>query len=325
MKPWLVLLLFLEAILPGVCVAAERPPADLEDAIDLVHAFNGSGNELERAMTIARNLAKSHPNRGYSETIQAEILSTWNLQQNGEPKATFDQVMFLTDQASRLNPGLAYAHVPRARALLRASRFEDARAATDEALKLDPKLAGAIFLRAEIFRRTMQPAEAETWYLMFIERTASETRKSNAYFWLGKSYQEAAWTQPRQWDLLISKARGAYEKMLELDPGGPWKNVNFAIFLNDEAGDFVSAERYAQVALNIMEFPMARYHLAIARYQKLQVSMATMSDGALKEEVGKIARSTRISLEDAIKFAESYRAIPVRLNRLRDRLLRRTK
>lgn len=316
----LFLPLFFAANLTDTAIAKEAMPANYERALELIHAFSGAGNELQRAMELANALSQSHPKGGYSQALQAEMLSTWRLGQDGEPETLRIQIIQLADQALHLNPDLAQAHVAKGRALLRASKYDEASKTIDAALKIDPELTGAIFLRAEILRRTNRVSESESSYLKFIELTSSPTRKSNGYYWLGKLYQDAAWDQPTQWATLIPKARRAYEKMLEIDPDGAWKNVNFAIFLNNEAGDFIAAERYAQRALNIMEFPMARYHLAFARYQKLLAPMASMDNKALRDAVGQVFATTGVSFEDALRSTDQWVGISGRLKRINSRL-----
>ncbi|MFY9317027.1 MAG: tetratricopeptide repeat protein [Burkholderiales bacterium] len=284
----------------------ESLPEDYQRALQLIHAFSGSGDQLAVAMQLAEKLSSSHPKGGYSETLRAEALSTWRLSQQGQPAELRAQIIALADQALLLNPKLAQAHVARARALLRASEYDQANKSVDAALELDPTLNGAMFIRAEIFRRTMQLPEAEAWYLKFIAATPDRPRQSNGYYWLAVAYRDAAAREQSQRGSLIARARTAYEKMLELDPDGAWKNVNYAIFLNNDAGDFNAAEKYAQKALSIMEFPMARYHLAIARYQKLVPGMNAMDERALRQAIAQVHESTGVSFEDALKFARSY-------------------
>jgi tetratricopeptide (TPR) repeat protein len=295
-------------------------PEGYERALELIHAFSGSGNNLQQAAELADALSQTHPNGGYVETLQAEILSTWRLDQQGQPSQLLQHIIGLTDRAIGLNPRLAQAHVARARALLRASDYGEANKAIDAALMLESNQSGAMFLRAEFFRRTFRAAEAEIWYLKFIELIPSAARKSNGYYWLGKAYQEVAAHEPTDRPQLISKARIAFEKMLELDPNGAWKNVNFAIFLNSDADDFKGAELYAQKALNIMEFPMARYHLALARYQMLLKPMESMDDAALLNAVQQVDRSTGIPIEEAIQFSTCCLRIATRLQPLQTRL-----
>lgn len=312
----------------AVCVAAgaaESPPQRYEEALDLIHAFSGAGNELERAMAIAASLAESHPGKGYGQALVAELISTWQVRQNGKPESAYQQVMALADEALRLNPRLAQAHVARARAMLRASKFDDADGEIDSAFAIDRDLVGAMFLRAEIMRRTGRETESERWYLKFIQATPSRTRKSNAYHWMARLYEDVAWRQPNRWPALIPKARAAYEKAVELDPDGAWKNVNLAIFLNHQVGDFDAAERSAARALTIMEFPMARYHLAIARYQKIGASMAGIDDQALDARLEAVHASTGISFRQAVEFGRSYTGIRGRLSRIQTRLAKSAK
>lgn len=301
--------------------AKETVPPEFEKALDLVHSFSGAGNELDRAMAIAESLSKLHPTKGYAETIVAEMQSTFNLGQDGQPDELRAQILALTEGALRLNPSLAQAYVVRGRVFVRTSQYVLANQAIDAALKLDPSNSGATFLRAEIFRRTDRVVEAETWYLKFIAGTPSSTRKANGYAWLATLYEEAAWRNPMQWASLVSKARGAHEKVLELDPKSAWSNVNFAIFLNNQAGDFTAAEKYAANALRIMEFPMARYHLAIARYQQLLARTPSLEKSKLQKAVADISAATGITLDDALEFCGGCAGIEGRLQRLRARLV----
>ena len=292
-------------------------PADYQRALHLIHAFSGAGSELSDAMQLAEKLASSHPGRGYSEVLKAEALSTWQLDQRGGPTAVRMHVIALADEALRLNPKLAQAHVARARALLRASDYEQANASINAALELDPGLAGAIFLRADMFRRTGMVEWAETWYLKFIDATPDRSRKSNGYYWLAKAYQDAASRDPSQRKQMLGKARDAFESSLELHPGGAWGNVNYAVFHNAEGVDFAVAERYAQKALSIMEFPMARHHLAIARYQ--QLSRGTLRASELRDAIRQIEQSTGVSLEDAVQFAGGCVGMRGRLQSVQER------
>jgi Tfp pilus assembly protein PilF len=314
----LAVLLFLAGV--AAAASADAPPESYRTALELVHAFSGAGDELRRARGLARQLAQSHPDKGYAEVIEAEMLSTWNLNMAGGPPELYQRIMGLTDEALRTNPALAEAHVARARALIRVANYDAATQALDAALKLDPGLSGALFLRGENHRRQGQVAGAETWYLKFIEATPSRARKSNGYYWLALAYQGAAWRDARQWQAYVAKARGAYEKMIALDPDGAWKNVNFAIFLNNQGEDFAAAERYARKALDIMDFPMARYHLAAARYQQL---LADVPDAGLKQAAALVAESSGVSLGEAMTFAErssSYSPMLGRLGKLQQRL-----
>lgn len=303
--------------------AKDASSSSYEEALELIHAYTGSGDQLQRAMQLAEALSKSHPNSGYSQTLWAEALSTWRLNQEGEPAELRDQIIKLCDQALRLNPRLAQAHVAKARALVRASLYREAASAIDAALALDPTLSGAMFLRAEMFRRTGKIADGDLWYRKFIQSTSSPSRQSNGYYWLGRMYQDAAWDNPTERGALTAKARESYQRMIELDPNGAWRNVNFAIFLNDHAADFEGAERYAQKALSIMEFPMARYHLAAARYQQVWARLSGMDRETLAHEVREVYVSTNVSLSDALSFSAFSSVVRYRLGEVHARLAER--
>ena len=302
------------AATPTAAVAAR--PAGYEQALDLIHAYSGSGGELRLAGTIIDDLARTHPKSGYAQTLLAEALSTWRLAQDGTPVEVRDQVIALADEAIRLDPRLAQAYVAKARAQVRASRYDEARVAIERALALEPALSGALFLRADIYRRTGAFDAAEQWYTAFIDSTPSASRKGNGYGWIASMYKGAAERDPGQRERYVAKARHAYERGLELKPGGAWDNVNFAIFLNGYAADFDAAERYALRALSLMEFPMARYHLAAARLQKLWAEGAPRDragfDAALKE----IETSSGLTLDEVRAFPNFDDVVRERLDEL---------
>lgn len=289
------------------------------EALDLIHAYSGSGGELDRAMQLAEELSRSHPKSGYAQTLRAEALSTWKLEQNGEPREVFELVVSLAAEALRLDPELAQARVAMARALVRASRYDAADLEITKALEIDGRLSGAMFIRAELLRRTNRAEDAEVWYGKFIDTVQSASRKANGYYWIGKMYQDFAWDRPDQRSALTAKARRAYEQMLVQVPTGAWRNVNFAVFLNGFAADFKAAERYATIALGEMEFPMARYHLAAARYQELWRTSEAGSRTELAASITEVAKLTRVSLDQAISFRSFSSVVVGRLQQLRSR------
>jgi tetratricopeptide (TPR) repeat protein len=305
--------------------AVAQAPASktYERALDLVHAYSGSGTELQQAMALAEELSRSAPKSGYSQVLQAEALSTWRLNQEGAPVEVRSRVISLADEALRLNPKLAQAHVSKGRALVRSSMYDKASASIDAALAIDPKLSGALFLRAEVFRRQRAIMDAEIWYQKFIDSTTSNSRKANGYAWIGTMYQDLSWNEGANRAEYVAKARAAYESMLRYEPGGAWRNVNFAIFLNEYAGDFDAAELYATKALGMMEFPMARYHLAAAQYQKLAAASSSMSSAQIQDAAKHVAESSRISLQEAIAFEAFSQRLVGRLSMLQQRIAAR--
>lgn len=313
------MLFMLGAINAADVVAA--PQARYDEALELIHAYSGSGDELDRAMAIAQGLSLSEPKSGFSQTLVAEALSTWRLSQNGGPVELRQQILQLANEALKLNPDLAQAHVAKARTYTRASMPIEANAEVNTALSINPKLAGAMFIRAEIYRKSGDLVNGEKWYREFIAATPHATRKSNGFHWIGKMFQDAAYRDPKQRDALNLKAKKAYEHMVELDPNGVWKTVNFAIFLNDMVADFDGAERYAQKALTLMEFPMARYHLAAARYQRLHATGTSLNAEALQSSIAKIELSSQVSLNQAIAFRSFSGVVRARLTDLRNRTL----
>jgi tetratricopeptide (TPR) repeat protein len=301
---------------PATNTQYSKSEEQFRDAMALVHDYSGAGDELSRAMLAAESLSKSDPESGFSQAIEAEALSTWTLDKNGEPAELRTRIIELADEALRLNPQLPQAHVAKARAYARASLLSEAEAEIAKALEIDSTLESAIFQQAEIYRRSGDIAKAEVWYRDFIAATESPIRKSNGYYWMGKMYNDVAYgIEGQRRDMYLKMARYSYQSMVDLDPKGAWKLVNFAIFLNGIVADFEAAEVYAQKALSVMEFPMARYHLAAARYQRLQLRAAEMDRDVLQASIAQVAASTRVSLSQAISFRSFS---PVIVSRLSD-------
>lgn len=302
--------------------AAETPNTKYQTALELIHSYSGSGDELDRAAAIADGLSRSHPGSGLSQTLNAEALSTWELGQDGKPEALRAHILELADRALILNPKLAQAHVAKARAYARASLFREANTEVDTALSLDSGLAGAMFVKADIYRKLGDLQNGEIWYGKFISATPSVSRKSNGYYWLGKMFYDETYrnfSNPLKREWLNKKAGDAYKKMMDLHEGGAWRQVNYAIFLNGQVADFDGAEKYAQKSLSLMEFPMARYHLAAARFQRLNAISKNLDVKFLKSEISKIELSNRVSLDEAIEFDSFSGLVRSRLRELRSR------
>jgi len=312
----------LDALLEPAPASAQYAATEkrFRDALGLIHSYSGAGDELSRAMEEAQLLSQSDPASGYSQTLLAEMLSTWELGQNGEPEKLRIEIIELADEALRQNASLAQAHVAKARTYARASMLLEAETEIAKALAIEPQLESAIFQQAEIYRRSGNLAKADAWYRNFIAVAEVPARKSNGYYWLGKMYQDAANSlEGQQRDMYLSRARYAYQHMVDLDLNGAWKLVNFAIFLNGHVADFNAAELYAQRALSVMEFPMARYHLAAARYQLLESRVSELDATSLQTEIDRVAASTQVSLEQAIAFRAFSGVIVSRLSNLQSR------
>jgi hypothetical protein len=95
--------------------------------------------------------------------------------------------------------------------------------------------------------------------------------------------------------------------------------VIFAIFLNGLVTDFDAAEHYAQKALSVMEFTMARYHLAAARYYRLQAKPGKSGCASLQASIANAEVSTGVALAQATSVQSSSLVIVSRLSDLQSR------
>ena len=69
-----------------------------------------------------------------------------------------------------------------------------------------------------------------------------------------------------------------------------------------------------------MDFPMARYQLAIARYQGLRPKMSSMDSDKLKAAIAEVEMSTGISLKQALDFCTGCAGMHGRLLEVNGRL-----
>jgi tetratricopeptide (TPR) repeat protein len=291
-------------------------------AIDLIHLTVGNpdAEAIERAMMISDELARTDPLSGYSQALQAEFLSTWNLADNGQPVEVQWEILALTDESLRINPKLAQAHVARARTYMRALRLADAQAEIQAALRLAPQLVGAMFVQAEIYRRSGDSAKAADWMREYMVTTRSPVQKANGYEWLGDMWRDFAYHPEgvnRQVNLLM--ARSAYVSSTQLDPGNARRLVVAAAFLNEYTADFAAAESYATQALAVRESELARYHLAAARYQALQAKGAETAQASILASIAEISAATGVTLDQAVQYEDFHEVVRVRLIRLQRR------
>jgi tetratricopeptide (TPR) repeat protein len=294
-------------------------PSEYRQAIDLIQAYSG-GDELERSAEIARQLAAQYPKGGYSEALQAETVSTWQVDPfDGKPAEAVTESIRLAEEAKRLNPGLTLPYVSKARALTRSSQYAAAAAEIDAVLAMEPDMPGAIFLKADVMRRVGRFDESEREYEKFIAKVVSPARKSNGYNWMAYSYLAAIQYHRGDAKANLAGARNAFQKSVELDPSA-WKTANFAGFLNSMGEDYVAAETYARRALALSDMPIAHMQLAMALYQQLLGSSNLQSQPRLKADVERIGAETGYSLEDLTSSGEMAESTQARLVALRARL-----
>ena len=201
--------------------AVETQPKEFAEAVEILHTYGGNGSQIQDAIDIANKLADSHPNKGYEQTIYAEIYSTFKLSQSGKPVELRNYIIDITSEAIKLNPKLAQAYVARARTYLRSHELEKARLDVDKALELDPTLSGAAFIKADFYRKTHQIEDAVKWYKNFIELADSTKRKANGYYWIARTYQVIRYHDNKANKHNIERTSKYYRKSLELSPNNP--------------------------------------------------------------------------------------------------------
>lgn len=308
------------AFLPVPACAASQVPPKFDEAWNLISSYSGSGSAIEDSRKIANDLESEYPAAGYRQVLEAHYIATWQLEEDDRPTAGHKRVLDLASEALAKNPDLVQGYVVRARALLLSSNSLSATKDAEKALQINPKSPDAIIVRADIARKVGDFSAAATWYRQFIEVAPTDSRKSNGYGYLAKTYTLESYAKPAERTSLIAKAATAYEAMAQLDPQAPWKLSNYAGFLNNEGQDFDAAERYAQLALKVRDFRMARIQLALARYQKLTRSMALMQDEPLRRAVASIEATTTVSLLQAIDSGPSGDSVRNRLSPLLERV-----
>lgn len=303
-------------VLGGICVlsaamaflpatADQELPQEYQEAMALIGDYSG-GDELERAAKLAEKLEADFPEAGYGDAIGLEMISIWRMPaSNPEP----DQVKVFLEWANKVveaHPKLVSPYVSRARVLATAGRFDEATADIDTVLGLDPGNAEAVFRQADILRRQGQPEAAEAKYLECIAADPSPDNKRTAYYWAARTWQEVAATHPEQKEAATKRALGHFQSMVAEGSANPWNYVNFAIFLNTEIGDYAEAERWAGRALDLLDFPMARNHLALAKYLQFASRKNPPSAADWADEAGRIEQETGVSLASAVQFGLRY-------------------
>lgn len=316
-KALLVEFLFLVGLYVSSLPANGAAPPSFEKAWNLIATYDGASDALLEADSIGLRLKYEHPSSGYYEVLRAYELATWDRGREGS--LAYGRAMGLVNEALTLNPSLAQGYAVRARLFLRTSSLGEALRDAEKALQLEPKSADAMIVRADIARAAKDRTAAEQWYLQFIDVAPNGTRKSNGYAYLAQTYVDASYYQGPERPAFIAKATAAFEAMVRLDPT-PRKMVNYSGFLNNEAGNFDAAERYARTALSLEEISAARHNLALAQYQKLTLRLSAMSDQALLDAVSKISASTWMSIEEVARSRWTGGAAVERLQPLRTRL-----
>ena len=296
------------------------PELRFNEALDLILSYPGDDEKQLQAMATAEELARSDPLSGYSQALRAEILSAWLLAYDGKPDEQQKEALALIDEALRINPKLAQAHVTKARTYASVFMLAEAEAEIETALRIQPQLNSALFVQAEIYRRSGNSAKAADWMRNYMIATKDPIQKANGYQWLGNMWRDIAYHPEavnREVNLIM--ARNALKGSVDLDPDNAARLVNYSAFLNDLPADFAAAEVYATKALAIEEYDAARYHLAAARYQALQARATTLDAQSLRTSIDEIETATGVPLDEAVQYGGFREVIHARLTRLQIR------
>lgn len=276
--------------------------AQYEQAKNLIHTYAGDGDNMQQAVALADDIRQAAPQSPYSYLIVAELMFIqYKNNGDGDP----GEIWALTDRIISLDSRIASTYVIRSKLSLIAGDNKRAQSEANHAIALDPKNREAMFAKAQVEEALNHFRQAKGWYLKTINAHTDPDRKSNIYFWLAQMYLKM--TPPQ-----VSKADEFMNKSADFSPHAPWKLVNYAIFLNTSVGNYKKAAEYALRALDIMEFPMGRLHLGMARYgmwatEFSQARNHSFEDFAkAKTDVEAIVNETGISPAEAFQYASQY-------------------
>jgi tetratricopeptide (TPR) repeat protein len=289
------------------------------DAINAIHNHRGDDADIYRAMRAAEDLALSDPQSGYSEALEAEMLSTWRLRRDGTPPEVLAEVLELSELALARDPDLAEAYIARARALLKAGRLDEADQALTEVEAREPDHFSARFQRAEWHARRGHYAEAEAMLRQFAASAPTPTRRANALGAIGWVYERAARDVPEQADAHLQRARVAYEQWVDAMPGDIPALTYVAHFLQEELAAYKDSARLTRKLHEVGADYEAGLLLAAARYQGLH-SNTSLTPAEAAAQAALIERQTGISLAIASTDANLGPRIKARLTQLRTKL-----
>jgi tetratricopeptide (TPR) repeat protein len=315
------LLLLLTLLLAAGCAKAEPvgARAQFDEAMHLLHEYNRTGDELERALAIGEELGRTAPDSGYAETIEAEAISNVRLNSNGEPASLRIAALGLVREALARNPRLAEAYSVRARCYMRSGQYEDAVREANAALAIDPDEPTALFMLADTQRRMGKPSEeVEPLYARYIARIDSARRQAKAHAWIAVMHVEDAWQGGPDQPAHVAKARAAYERSVSLDPDALHVLGDFARFLADLGDDLDAAEQRAMESMNLGGTSSAMFAIAAVRYQRLAAD-TSLDATALSQAIAAVEAETSIPLADAANYC-GFTRVKARLEPLQARL-----
>lgn len=264
-----------------------------EEAKNLIYEYSGSGNNYRVAEKYAKKIYSADRDNPYSYLISAELKSR---QFKDTKSGSEDEILFLTEKVFELDDSIAGAYVINAKL---ANIRGDVHAANEnltKAIALEPGNSEAWFERAVLEQNSGNYEKARDSYEKTILLHTSPDRQSNIYFWLGKLHLQ---------NDHVVKANQAMRKSVELSPKAPWKLVNYSLFLSRNTSEYSEAAKYAQLALDQMEFGMARKALGMAMYAEWAEKYKNLDYKA----VANMSRSEEVKLLVEIEHASG---MPVR-------------
>ncbi len=222
--------------------------------------FNGNTAQLCTARSYLREALKIDPAHAPSfvEAAWIEARLGYVSEQTWEPEA-LARSRQLIEQALKLDPQLLDAWIEAGYGRVRQRDFDGARQRAVEGEKINPGAPEVRLLRATIARREGNLKEAVALAKDALPELQSRNQKVSVYEILSDAYQ--------QWQD-YDAADQVYRDIINLDPGSPWSNGNYAAFLVNTGRSYDRAIQYAETALRLMDYPAARFTLSQAYYGK---------------------------------------------------------
>ena len=222
--------------------------------------FNGNTAQLCAARAHLREALILDPSHAPSfvEAAWVEARLGYESGQSWQPEALARSRM-LIEQALKLDPRSLDAWIEAGYGSVRQRDFEGARQRAAEAEKVSPGAPEIRLLSATIARREGNMKDAVALAKDALPGLQSRNQKVSVYEILTDAYQK--WED-------YDAADQAYRDIIDLDPGSPWSNGNYAAFLVNTGRNYDRAIQYAETALQKMDYPAARFTLSQAYYGK---------------------------------------------------------
>ena len=242
--------------------AAKQPESAIElytEAQHLMDGYSGNTGNLLQALALVQKLGERYPDSAMTYVAAGRLAYKMGYinRSNYQPRS-LEIAIQAFDRAIALDPDCSDVYYYGAYPYIFRRDLKSARSMAERFRDLEPDTGRAALLFANIAKKEKSYDEAVQHAQRALAPSSTPKTVEEAHGILSNVYR-----LQKKYEL----ARQSYLKLIQMDPGSPWKLINYSEFLI-RTSEYDEAIKYGEKSLALMDFGMGHHVLAKAYYKK---------------------------------------------------------